>query len=60
MANYGQSTYAMLHFDQATKRYLVVHFHAEGKYVNEFASAFIPTKTQVDALLRRAATVSGS
>ena len=56
----GQPTHAMLHFDQATKRYLVVHFHASGRYAGEFASAFRPTAQQVDELLRRAATVSGS
>ncbi|MGH9039596.1 MAG: hypothetical protein ACRDZ3_05140 [Acidimicrobiia bacterium] len=41
-------------------RYLVVHFHATGKYADDFASAFVPTKAQVDALLRRAASVKGS
>jgi hypothetical protein len=56
----GQPTHAMLHFDQSTMRYLVVHFHASGRYAGEFASAFRPTAQQVDELLRRAATVSGS
>jgi hypothetical protein len=56
----GEPTHALLHFDQSTKRYLVVHFHAGGKYADEFASAFAPSKAQVDALLRRAATVRGN
>lgn len=56
----GKPTHAMLYFDQATKRHLVVHYHASGKYAGQFASAFIPTAKQFDELLRRAASVRGS
>lgn len=56
----GEATHAVLHFDQVTKRFLVVHFHARGRYAGQFATAFRPTPAQVDALLRQAATVGGS
>lgn len=52
-------THAVLHFDLETKRFLVVHFHASGPRAGEFASAFIPKPSQLDELLRRAATVKG-
>lgn len=53
----GQKTHAVLHFDQDAKRFLVVNFHAEGRYAGDFATAFAPTPHQIDELLRRAATV---
>jgi len=56
----GQPTHAMVYFDQATKRRLVVHYHASGQYAGQFASAFIPTAKQYDELLRRAASVRGT
>ena len=51
--------HAVLHFDQETKRFLVVYFHASGPRAGEFASAYIPKPHQLDELLRRAATVKG-
>lgn len=55
----GQDMHAVLHYDQATKRYLAVYYHASGKYAGEFATAFRPTPAQVDELLRRGATIKG-
>jgi hypothetical protein len=46
-------TWAKLYFDQATRKPLVVHFSKES---GEFASAFVPSRSRIDALLRQAAT----
>lgn len=37
----------------ATRKWLVVHFYRDS---GEFASAFVPSRAAVDALLRQAAT----
>jgi uncharacterized protein YukE len=49
----GRPTLAKLHRDPGTRKWLVVHFY---KDTGEFASAFVPSKAAVDALLRQAAT----
>jgi hypothetical protein len=49
----GRPTLAKLHRDPATRKWLVVHFYRD---TGEFASAFVPSRAAVDALLRQAAT----
>jgi hypothetical protein len=49
----GSKTYAKLQRDPATGKWLVVHFY---KSNGEFASAYAPTRKQLDALMRQAAT----
>jgi hypothetical protein len=51
---------SVLYFDQTTKRWLLVRYHAEGKYAGQFATAVRPSPAQVDRILRQGATVKGN
>jgi hypothetical protein len=46
-------TWVKRHYDPATRKWLFVHFYKDS---GEFASAFVPSKSRFDALLRQAAT----
>jgi uncharacterized protein YukE len=52
----GQPGDAVLHYDQATKRWLAVVYYASGPRAGEFMSTFAPDAAKVDEMLRAAAT----
>jgi hypothetical protein len=49
---FGNRTQAILHYDQLHDRWIVVQFYDGGKMNGEFATAFIPTSSQREAMLR--------